>query len=140
TIRGRVTEAKALEGFLGALVFRGSIGEVLVKVLFTRQDSDPRRHAACTVIECAQYFFAGRVCFGLGVIRTCCGAHQFKRGGGGDAAVKRAEFALKIARVINLGYFQNGQAVSCPTNLDLLLGGVVRIVVREHLWLGGVFV
>src|SRR5699024_10516952 len=44
------------------------------------------------------------------------------------------------ARVINLGYFQNGQAVSCPTNLDLLLGGVVRIVVREHLWLGGVFV
>ena len=135
-----VFHAEALQGLLRLLVIQLGVGEVLVKVLFARKHGIPRSDAAGAIIQGALDLLAGLIGGGLDVIGAGSWAHQGEFGGGGDAAVERAELTLELAGLANLRYLHDGVAVASPADLGLLLGGVIRIVVGEHLRLGGVLV
>ncbi len=47
-----------------------------------------------------------------------------------------AKLVHELTGALDLGDLQNGVAVGSPADLDLLRGRVVRVVVREHHWLG----
>ena len=131
-------DAEALEGFSGLLILDIATGEILVEVLFAREHGVPRGHATGAVVEGTQDLLTLRVGGGLHQVGALGGAHQGERGGSGNAAVERAELALEFAGALHLGDLEDGVAVASPTDLYLLLGGVLRVVVREHHRLGGV--
>ena len=116
------------------------MSEVLVKVLFAGEHGVPRGDATGTVIQSALDLLARLIGRGLYKLGTGSWADQGEFGGGGNAAVEWAELALELTGVANLGYFHDGVTVTSPANLGLLLGRVIRIVVGEHLRLGGVLV
>ena len=116
------------------------MSEVLVKVLFAGEHGVPRGDATGAVTQSALDLLARLIGGGLYKIGTGSRADQGEFGGGGNAAVERAKLALELTGVSYLGYFHDGVAVASPANLGLLFGGVVRIVVGEHLRLGGVLV
>ena len=135
-----VFHAEALQGLLRLLVIQVGVSEVLVKVLFAREHGIPRSDAAGAVIQGALDLLAGLIGGGLDVIGAGSWAHQSELGRGGNAAVKRAKLALEFTGIAHLGHLHDGVAVASPANLGLLLGRVIRIVVGEHLRLGGVLV
>ena len=135
-----VFDAEALEGLLGFLIFDVASSEVLVKVLLAGEHGVPRGHATGAVVQGAQDGLALGIGLGLDQAAALRRADELKRGRGGAAAVEWAELACVLAGALDLGDLQNGVAVASPADLDLLLGRVVRVVVREHHRLGGVLV
>ena len=134
-------DAETVEGFLDALILHGGgVREVLVEVLLAGEDGAPRGDATGAVVEGAQDGHALRVRGGLDVVGAGDRADELHRGGGGDAAVERAELAPELAGVAHPGHLQHGESVVGPADPDLFLGGVVGVVARVHVRLGGVLV
>ena len=133
---------KALDVFLGLALDLGlvGVGPVLLEVLFAGEEGAPRGDAAGAVVQGAADLLAARVGLGLDQLVAGGNASHLEDGFAGDAAVQRAEFALELAGLADLGDFEDGVAVVGQADVDLLIGGVVRVVAREHVWLGGVLV
>ena len=140
TIGRALFDAETLEGLGSLLILDVATSEVLVEVLLAGQHGVPRGHATGAVVEGTEDLLALLVSRSLDKVRALCRTNQGERGGGGDTAVERTELALELTGVAHLGDLEDGVAVASPTNLDLLFGRVLRIVVREHHRLGGVLV
>ena len=116
------------------------MGEVLVKVLFAREHGVPWGDAAGAVIQGALDLLARLIGGSLYKLGTGSRTYQGEFGSSGNAAVEWTKLALEFTGIAYLGHLHDGVAVASPADLGLLLGGVIRIVVGEHLRLGGVLV
>jgi len=133
--------AEAGDGGAGPLVGDGvGVAEVDVEVLLAGQHGAPRGQAPGAVVEGARHAGAGWVGGGLDVVGAGAWADEAELGGAGDTAVERPELAGKLTGALGRGDLEDGVAVVGDADADLLLGGVVGVVVREHLRLGGVLV
>ena len=119
---------------------RGSVCPVLVDVLLAGKEGAPRGHAARAVVEGAEHRGTGRVSGGLQQVVACRRAHNLELGLAGDTAVQRPELACELAGVLVAGHLEDRVAMAHDANVDLLVRRVLRVVVRQHLRLGGVLV